>query len=562
LAEKKTLFYSILVILAFIVIGGLYSFNVKPTDNNKNDTNSSIILNPLQGLYIEKNFGPSKVQYIKLTSENPNSNTTTIQSIDAGIIFNYTTLSKIKTSYITVELSVYFDGILRKTTQINVSAPSNQMQKILFLRINDTNIVSWSQNVNQPHTISFKIVPGGYLKVNFENGKNNTVAITPSENKFNVTVLDNKSDQVYLIEKENSKIVVRNSYGTELFSGSDIVNIITSLDRNMKVGDTIIISNGTYKINTPIKINSNGVTIKGQYSTKLQATQYLDSPILTTGSSSNNITISNLIFDANFQSITPVVLIAGNSHIVEKCTLTNATMYGLIVYKAHNFKFLNNTIITAQYGIATGGDYDEFCTNGLIANNNIKDSRDCGIKIRWCKNLLVINNTIDTSYLTWSTTPGPNIEHTPSGIRFYDADGPNVNVSVTKNTILNTKRTCLGGSSTAKVAGILGDGDSGAYWLSSTNVRGNQQIATENSISNCYYGILANWNSTELNNNIINCTYSGISIRGNSGLIQGNIIANSPIGIEIIGKNNRVSGNLITNCTTIISNKGSENIIN
>jgi hypothetical protein len=340
-----------------------------------------------------------------------------------------------------------------------------------------------------------------------------------------------QTSPTYFISTDGTYYYAKNDVGLILTQNSDFSTMINAFFGQILQGSIVNIANGIYIVHNKIMVNINSITIIGGSNTTLRADPSLTGymfEIPSTGTS-----IKNIIFDSNYNgSISPSVMIDGSYDTVTYCTFINAVQYNLEVWRGDHFTITHNTVRRSQYGIATGGT-GEFCNYGVIAYNNIADCHDCGIKIRWCKNLDVYNNIIDTGLYSWtpSNTPPYMTESWHAGIRFYQYDGPNFNITIHNNNIVDNTQNDY-------TVGIMCDDD--ASYLNfppSDNL-----IAINNTISNCYYGVMNYWRGglgggLVINGNTISGSRAnGIRIRNtafNTLIINNNIINSQGYGIML-----------------------------
>ncbi len=280
-------------------------------------------------------------------------------------------------------------------------------------------------------------------------------------------------------------------------SNSNFVTMMNSLNSIVTSGQTVMIQNGVYPINGKIDWKVSGSTIVGQSTGAIlrSSSSYTSSEMMCVGGGgSNHITINGLTFDNNFANNPWAPLKVGGSYnTVENCRFLNIMQYGLLAFAADHFQFLNNYVNKAQYGIATGGGLGwPLCTNGLIQGNIIRDTKEEGIKLRWCNNVVVQGNDIDVKWLTWMNQPKSDLN--PSGICFYQADGPDINVVVENNNIHNSgpaQWTSSGYTYRTNGVYIMPDVRSnwGGYSGSSYG-----QVVTGNTISGVWNGIRNQFN--------------------------------------------------------------------
>jgi hypothetical protein len=314
----------------------------------------------------------------------------------------------------------------------------------------------------------------------------------------------------YTVYKSGSTYYTKlTSTGASVLSNSNFVTLMNSLSSKVRSGETVLILDGVYQIGGPIDWRASGSKIIGQsVNTILQSYSSYTSRYMMRigGGGSSSITVQYLTFDNNrANNPYPPLLVTGYYNNVQNCQFLNIMQYGLLAYAAHNFQFLNNYVSKAQYGIATGGSsVDGLCTDGLIQGNVIRDTRDAGIKLRWCKGVTVKGNDVDLKWNTWLN--GPTSDQNPCGITFYASDGPVINVIVTGNNIHNSGSTMwVSSGQTYYANGVIVQADLKSNWGGySTSSSG--QVISSNSISTTYYGIRSRVSSVTISNN----TFSGI----------------------------------------------------
>ncbi len=193
--------------------------------------------------------------------------------------------------------------------------------------------------------------------------------------------------------------------------------------------------------------------------------------------------------------------------IFEDNEVFNVSSYSVFTYKGDNIKIINNIIHDSdQYGIATNGDTGDLSTDITISGNKIYNCKEVGIKIRWCSNSQVTQNTITI----------PDIpEGSADGICLYSFDGPNSHVDITNNT-------------------IKGEGTSGYNLGINSDNEDNEYInISKNKIDDVYRGISINFPGANVTENVINnCAWTGIWLVSNESIVENNILTNSGIMIN------------------------------
>ncbi len=208
--------------------------------------------------------------------------------------------------------------------------------------------------------------------------------------------------------------------------------------------------------------------------------------------------------------------------LFENNEVFNVSAYSIFPYAADNIKIINNTVHDSdQYGIATSGDEasNDYASDITISGNTIYDCKEVGIKLRWCTNTVVNQNTI--------RVPGASGD-SASGIRLYSFDGPNSFVSITNNTI-------TGYGTGGYAVGIESDNQNNA----NINIAGN-------TISTVYRGISISFpGATVAQNNISDCSWTGIWLVSNNANIESNVLNNAGIIVNTDQAGYNPSNNLI-----------------
>ncbi len=533
---------------------------------NINNVSASII--------ISYRYGPSPIHLSNLTVVNSLSlltNQTGITAIEAKIRLNYIHNETIKESSILGNLFVQFDGITKEKIPLVIDYPNSPTQ-IASTKLFINNITSWDLGRFQNHTLSFKIPSNVTYNFRLENNISYKVYLNSSEYSIPIIVSPIENITRYYISNTESNIIIKSSNNRAIILDNNFGDAINSLNNVLKKNDKIYIQKGTYIVSEPILITQNAISIQGETETTLTSSTNLSSYILKiTG---DHDTIQSIIFDANHNNnISPVVMVTGDFDLVRNCTFTNAIQYSLLAFSANHFKIIYNNVEKAQYGISTGGGNGyPFSQNGLIAHNTIKDCRDCCVKLRWCNNVTVENNLIDIGYLTWgnqnenngmwgTSVSSDNPVFGCEGIKFYQADGPDINCTVKNNIIYDSNKT-------AHTCGIEVGSD---FRLDKTIlINSSGQILYNNTVSDAFYGIIIkspkvlvgiNINDDIEGNEINNSRNIGILLgwtinNASNSKVIGNLITNSSqFGIEISnGTNNCIISK------NIIKNSGLQNI--
>lgn len=363
---------------------------------------------------------------------------------------------------------------------------------LLFMKGNLTSPDD-SISVVEPRT-KYPERPGKYtLQITYSlNGRNQVITLI----KFIVPG--------YIVTIEGGIYLARGVDEALVIQGKDFVDMMNSLFTQLIPGDVILIRSGEYTLTKSIRnTNRNGVTLRGEPGTVFKASSAnIDGMLWIYGGGGLNpsgCVVEGITFDANYNAVmSPTVGIGGSFNVVQNCVFLNTMQYGLHAWRAHNFQFINNRVEKAQYGISTGAHNSEWCSNGLISNNFITYSQDCAIKLRWIRDTLISNNTIEI------------VNTNCKGIRLYHADGPTVNITITQNDIRSDEKVELTG-------GIWVDYDSRA--LSSGS------YITGNRVYGCYYGIYNDWGSVSIEENVIINTHFPIHNSNDSAIVSDNIIS-------------------------------------
>ncbi len=298
----------------------------------------------------------------------------------------------------------------------------------------------------------------------------------------------NIPDSNYSIKNIGSSYSSYNQVGTVIASSTDFGYLLNNLNGILVPGDVISIFSGTYMVKTMPLISSSHVTIQGVGNPTLIISSSLTHYGFDLSGSYN--TVENITINANYNGvISPVFMVNGQYNTVQYCTFKNAIQYCLEVFGSDHFTFSHNVFNKAQYGIATGGGNGyPFSTNGEISYNVFKDCQQVGIKLRWCQNTIVHDNSIDIAWVTWLNQT-VQTDQQPTGIRFYQADGPTNSVTVENNNIVNSgPATWTVAGMTYRSVGILIDTDAPVNWGGYTG-SSSGQIVLNNSVAGVYVGI-------------------------------------------------------------------------
>ena len=361
----------------------------------------------------------------------------------------------------------------------------------------------------------------------------------------------------YTVTIEGPNYVIRDSLGSIIAQSADFVTMMNSLSSVVKSGETVLITDGTYPVGARTNWSANGSTILGISLNAIirSLSTYISSQMMIFGSSTNHITIDKITFDNNLApNPYPPILDAGAYNTVQNCQFLNIMQYGLLAFAADHFQLLNNYSYGSQYGISTGGGLGyPFSTNGLIQRNIIKNSRDSGIKLRWCNNVTAEGNDIDVAWKTWMN--GPASDQNPSGITFYSADGPNINVIAQYNNIHNSGPAQWTSSGVNySVNGIYVMPDVPANWSGYSGSSSGMQIIG-NLISGMYRGVRCDGLNVIIKNNKFIGNTKDI-IGSGSWTATGNLYDKTGTGRrKIATSSNLASGTLIIQGFVLVANE-------
>jgi nitrous oxidase accessory protein NosD len=330
------------------------------------------------------------------------------------------------------------------------------------------------------------------------------VTFTPTQ--YTVTS-STVSQGTYTVSVSGSNYVVNNQ--------KDFATMMNNLNNILKFGDIILIKNGVYIITKTVLCTKDGITYRGESvdGTILRASSSCTNTPFALASSSKETTVEHITFDANLNPYFGSFLeISGQYNIIQNCRFINAMQYCLVMCSAHDFKVLNNYFETSEYGISTGSNSGhEFASNGEIAYNTIRDTWACGIKLKFVRDTWVHDNDIDTAYITsWNANGN-------TGIRYYQLDGPTVNVRVENNHIYDSKKN-------RETYGIVVDQD---LHLDAPTMKipSSGQVINNNLIENVYHGIwIGSDGVTVTNNTIVGSRGPSIENYGSGTILSGNVI--------------------------------------
>jgi hypothetical protein len=357
-------------------------------------------------------------------------------------------------------------------------------------------------------------------------GSVNPATITVDGNKAVTATFTQDTALTYTISISGSNYIAKNHENTIIASNQDYATMMNSLDNILTPGDTVLIKNGVYTITKTIRCTKDSITYIGESvdGAILRASSGCTSmPFMMcstsgqTGNHPSNCIVEQITFDANLNPhFMSFLEISGQYNVIQNCKFINAMQYCLVMCSAHDFKILNNYFMTSEYGISTGSNSGpEFASDGEIAYNTIRDTWACGIKLKFVRDTWVHDNDIDTAYFTnWVNYGYP--ANGCAGIRYYQLDGPTVNVQVENNHIYDSKKT-------TETWGVVVDRDEHLD-APSMNIPSSGQVIDNNLIEGVYHGVWVGSDGvTVMNNTIVGCT-RGIEDHGSGTILSGNII--------------------------------------
>jgi uncharacterized repeat protein (TIGR02543 family) len=326
----------------------------------------------------------------------------------------------------------------------------------------------------------------------------------------------------YMVSVSGSNYITRTQADVIVVSNQDFATMMNNLNGLLESGDVVLVKNGVYIMTKTVQCTKDGITYRGESvdGTILRASSTCTSmPFMLVSSSGQtgnhpaNCIVEHITFDANLNPYFGSFLeISGQYNIIQNCRFINAMQYCLVMCSAHDFKVLNNYFETSEYGISTGSNSGhEFASNGEIAYNTIRDTWACGIKLKFVRDTWVHDNDIDTAYITsWNANGN-------TGIRYYQLDGPTVNVRVENNHIYDSKKN-------RETYGIVVDQD---LHLDAPTMKipSSGQVINNNLIENVYHGIwIGSDGVTVTNNTIVGSRGPSIENYGSGTILSGNVI--------------------------------------
>lgn len=291
-------------------------------------------------------------------------------------------------------------------------------------------------------------------------------AVSAQDNASNSTIAQDNNDITILNEGDND--VSQTPSQHNIASGSDSATIQNTIN-GMNDGDILNFETGTYKdiciyVNKSITINGNGAELVGYDNPSKENTP----EIIYNSTNDGGYAIGNLatlyVVKADNVVINGLKITGGAN---SAATYSNALVYAM---NSNNLTFKNNVLDGSSWGL-----YFQFCADGHVTNNTIKNQKTTGFLNFGSARTVIANNTI--------------INAKNHGIDVRHGTGPDV--QVINNTVIGSKE--------------------GIYLMHSAG-------------------------HTAANNTLINCTISSITCYGSSNVkLSGNKMQKSRIGILLGG---------------------------
>lgn len=316
---------------------------------------------------------------------------------------------------------------------------------------------------------------------------------------------------------------------------SDFTPLINAIQAILTTGGHVFVRDGTYNITTELDITVPNFIIEGEKNAILflnfNATNYMIEI------KASNDTLMFLIIDGNrtvYTNNDGIGLMIGSINgQVLFCIIRNWSAYSCDCWEATSPVYAFNRSYTCQYGFSfSGNPPTNYTMNGLIIGNYIYDCYNVCIKVRASFGCIVTANRCDVADIT----VGTNITY---GIRQYIEDAADVDVEIIGNWIEDSTGVGTG-------AGIMTGWHTG-----DTYSRGNSVL--NNTIENCYYGIVCKQSNTLIKGNTITGRASGHSgIRlgtGTAALKFIDVFDNRVYATGIVGdaiSNCRIERNFVT----------------
>jgi parallel beta-helix repeat protein len=290
-------------------------------------------------------------------------------------------------------------------------------------------------------------------------------------------------------------VVYLSDFGVTGDGSDETSEIITGLNyaRDYSISTVIFPSNVTVTSGTHFHIPG-GITVIGNNATLKLKDNTNPSGTFGWVAMDKGSSITGLTFNGNYEG--------GNGHNTNGIQVTggsvghpqvfdNNTMYnfGTVMVGVYandgvptDIHITNNTLTTSyQYGIITGCTDGTYCYGHdlIVANNTISNCSQVGIKIRGTHDSIITNNTVNVGART--LVP---LGDEPSGIRLYDWDEENNNVTISHNIVTGLDED---------PSVCIDSDDSLNYVISILN----------NTISHCHEGIEIEFNNGNISYNTI-----------------------------------------------------------
>jgi parallel beta-helix repeat protein len=364
----------------------------------------------------------------------------------------------------------------------------------------------------------------------------------------------------FTVTTDEEQYYAKTKDGLTVAQSTEFGQMMNNLNRILTAGDVILIKRGVYTLSERYwNQDKDKITIKGESrdDTIIRSSPTLnETPFMIAdpngGMHPAHCIVENITFDSNFNpNYFELVLFGGQYNIIRNCNFLNAVQYSLVAFRAHDFKILNNYVATAQYGITTAApNGQEWSSNGIISGNVVKDCRDCGFKIKWTKDTIIENNTIDVTYHTWIKNGQNNSYNNCIGISLYHADGPTQNITVSHN-IINDSSSIPG-----ETVGVgIDNDDLKNQGLSSSVSTGSKIIG--NRIYGCNFGVFSQLPNVLIEQNTIANIKQGLPLGGigiylrnsSASQVMNNTLIRSGISISgssdgCVVSNNKISGGI------------------
>ncbi len=341
---------------------------------------------------------------------------------------------------------------------------------------------------------------------------------------YNMEIPDTENSYSYLIytpQYDAQNVYAKNGITGKIDFRGNISNVILSIGSNK----TVKILPGNYTMcSNPIYINDNTIVSgSGIGITNIYEDSSCTVPINAIYLGDYSILSEISLHGANVANVNGITALRKKNPTIKNVEVENFSAYSITV-SGTNMKITNNIIHnTNQYCISTSSDTSWGYSSGTVEGNICYDFSGTGIKLRKSNGISVRYNNI-----TISRPPCCGVSQV-EGIRFYDADAPNIFNNVKSNTLRDIIKT--------NSIAIAAD-----YDLSSVN---NGNVISDNTIEGTYDGINIYWNTYDIRNNRINNTRNtGIQIMGSHNYVIDNRLDYSGI----------VIGNGVTNDHNVITN--------